>query len=66
MTFQSPILELLQAFAKQGQQQSGVSEPDKDKTEIAQWVEKAAQPNFAEPDSLPVCVISLGHSPVRV
>ena len=51
----SPILELLQSFSKQGQKQSGVSETEKDKAEIAQWTEKAAQPNFAEPDALPVC-----------
>ena len=44
------ILELLQGFSKQG----GVSEYEKDKAEIAQWTEKAAQPNFAEPDALPV------------
>jgi hypothetical protein len=46
----TPILELLQGFSKQGQQQSGVSD-----AEIAQWTERAAQPNFAEPDALPVC-----------
>lgn len=50
MTLQSPILQLLQAFSKHGQ----VSDPEKDKAEIAQWTEKAAQPNFAEPDALPV------------
>jgi hypothetical protein len=44
------FLELLQGFSKQGQQQSGVSD-----AEIAQWTERAAQPNFAEPDALPVC-----------
>jgi aminoacyl tRNA synthase complex-interacting multifunctional protein 1 len=44
----TPILELLQGFSKQGQQQSGVSD-----AEIAQWTERAAQPNFAEPDALP-------------
>ena len=51
MTLQSPILELLQGFSKHGQ----VSDSEKDKAEIAQWTEKAAQPNFAEPDALPVC-----------
>jgi len=55
MTLQSPILELLQTFSKHGQQQSGVSESEKDKTEIAQWTERAALPNFVEPDALPVC-----------
>jgi hypothetical protein len=48
----SPILELLQGLSKQGQQQS---DSEKDKAEIAQWTERAAQPNFAEPDALPVC-----------
>jgi hypothetical protein len=47
----SPILELLQGFSNQGQ--SGDSE--KDRAEIAQWTERASQPNFAEPDALPVC-----------
>jgi hypothetical protein len=50
MTLQSPILQLLQGFSKQGQ----VSDSEKDKAEIAQWTEKAAQPTFAEPDALPV------------
>jgi hypothetical protein len=45
MTLQS---QLLQGFSKQGQ----VSDSEKDKAEIAQWTEKAAQPNFAEPDAL--------------
>lgn len=48
MTLQSPILQLLQGFYKHGQ----VSDPEKDKAEIAQWTEKAAQPNFAEPNAL--------------
>ena len=55
MTLQSPILELLQGFSNQGKQQSGVSDSEKDKAEIAQWTERAAQPNFAEPDALLVC-----------
>ncbi|KAH9002584.1 nucleic acid-binding protein [Lactarius hatsudake] len=50
MALQSPILELLQGFSKQGQQKS---ESEKDKAEITQWTERAAQPNFAEPDALP-------------
>ncbi|KAH8998577.1 nucleic acid-binding protein [Lactarius akahatsu] len=50
MALQSPILEILQGFSKQGQQKS---ESEKDKAEIAQWTERAAQPNFAEPDALP-------------
>ncbi|KAH9065413.1 nucleic acid-binding protein [Lactarius vividus] len=50
MALQSPILELLQGFSKQEHQKS---ESEKDKTEIAQWTERAAQPNFAEPDALP-------------
>ncbi|KAF8270784.1 hypothetical protein EI94DRAFT_1569952 [Lactarius quietus] len=49
MTLQSPILELLQGFSKQER----VTDSEKDKAEIAQWTERAAQPNFTEPDALP-------------
>ena len=47
----TPILELLQGFSKHGK----VSDSEKDKAEIAQWTERAAQPNFVEPDALQVC-----------
>jgi aminoacyl tRNA synthase complex-interacting multifunctional protein 1 len=50
---QPQLRELLVASVKQDQQQLGISE--KDKADIAQWIEKAAQPDFARSDALPVC-----------
>lgn len=49
----SPLRELLVGFVQQDQQQLGISE--KDKTDVKQWVEKAAQPDLSRPDGLPVC-----------
>jgi hypothetical protein len=51
----SPLHDLLTGSAQQDQQQLGVSE--KDQTEIAQWVEKAGQPDFVKSDAFLVCVI---------
>jgi len=51
----SPLHGLLTGSAQQDQQQLGVSE--KDQAEIAQWVEKAAQPDFVKSDTFLVCVI---------
>ncbi|KAI0004514.1 nucleic acid-binding protein [Russula compacta] len=47
----SPIRELLVGSVQQDQQQLGVSE--KDQADIAQWIEKAVQKDFAKPDALP-------------
>jgi len=49
----SPLRELLVGFTQQDQQQQGVSE--KDRADIAQWVEKAARADFVKPDDLQVC-----------
>jgi hypothetical protein len=49
----SPLRELLVGSVQQDQQQLGISE--KDKTDVTQWVEKAAQPDFSRSDALPVC-----------
>ena len=49
----SPLRELLVGSTQQDQQQLGVSE--KDRADIAQWVEKAAQADFVKPDALQVC-----------
>src|SRR5579863_623779 len=49
----SPLRELLAGSAQQDRQQLGVSE--KDREDIAQWVEKAAQAGFVKPDALQVC-----------
>lgn len=49
----SPLRELLVGSAQQDQQQLGVSE--KDQADIAEWIEKAVQEDFAKPDALPVC-----------
>lgn len=51
----SPSLhDLLTGSAQQDQQQLGVSE--KDQAEIAQWVEKAGQPDFVKSDAFLVRV----------
>lgn len=50
-----PLHDLLKGSVQQDQQQLGVSE--KDQAEIAQWVEKAAQPDFVKSDAFLVCVI---------
>jgi aminoacyl tRNA synthase complex-interacting multifunctional protein 1 len=50
---QSPLRELLVGSVQQDQQQLGISE--KDKADVAQWIEKAAQADLARPDALPVC-----------
>jgi len=47
-----PLRELLVGSVRQDQRQLGVSE--KDKADITQWIEKAAQPDFVKPDALPV------------
>jgi aminoacyl tRNA synthase complex-interacting multifunctional protein 1 len=49
----SPLRELLVGSTQQDQQQLGVSE--KDRADIAQWVEKAAQADLVKPDALQVC-----------
>jgi hypothetical protein len=52
----SPLRDLLTGSTQQDQQQLGVSE--KDQAEIAQWVEKAGQPDFIKSsDAFLVCVI---------
>ena len=51
----SPLRELVVGSAQQDQQQLGASE--KDRADIAQWVEKAAQVGFVKPDALQVCHI---------
>ena len=51
----SPLRDLLTGSTQQDQQQLGVS--DKDQAEIAQWVEKASQPDFVKSDAFPVRVI---------
>ena len=51
----SPLRDLLTGSTQLDQQQLGVSE--KDQAEIAQWVEKAAQPDFVKSDAFLVCVI---------
>lgn len=48
------LRDLLTGSVQQDQQQLGVSE--KDKAEIAQWVEKAAQLDFVKSDAFLVCV----------
>jgi hypothetical protein len=49
----SPLRELVVGSAQQDSQQLGVSE--KDQTDIAQWIQKAAQPDIVKSDALPVC-----------
>ena len=49
----SPLRELVAGSAQQDSQQLGVSE--KDQTDIAQWIQKAAQADTVKPDALPVC-----------
>src|SRR6266850_1086881 len=49
----SPLRELLVGFTQQDQQQQGVSE--KDRADIAQWVEKVARADFVKPDDLQLC-----------
>jgi aminoacyl tRNA synthase complex-interacting multifunctional protein 1 len=51
----SPLRDLLTGSVQQDQQQLGVLE--KDRAEIAQWVEKAAQTDFVKTDAFLVCVI---------
>ena len=51
----SPLRELVVGSAQQDQQQLGASE--KDRADIAQWVEKAARVGFVKPDALQVCHI---------
>ena len=51
----SPLRELVEGSAQQDQQQLGASE--KDRADIAQWVEKAVQVEFVKPDALQVCRI---------
>jgi len=51
----SPLHDLLTGSTQQDRQQLGVSE--KDQAEIAQWVEKAGQPDFVKSDDFLVCVI---------
>lgn len=51
----SPLHDLVTGSAQQDQQQLGVSENDQ--AEIAQWVEKAAQPDFVKSDACLVCFI---------
>jgi aminoacyl tRNA synthase complex-interacting multifunctional protein 1 len=51
----SPLHDLLTGSVQQDQQQLGVSE--KDRAEIAQWVEKAAQPDIVKSDAFLVCAI---------
>lgn len=51
----SPLRDLLAGSAQLDQRQLGESE--KDQTEIAQWVEKAAQTDFVKPDAFLVCFI---------
>ncbi|KAI0250811.1 nucleic acid-binding protein [Lactifluus subvellereus] len=48
---QSPLRELLVGSVQQDQQQLGISE--KDKADVAQWIEKVAQADIARPDALP-------------
>jgi len=50
-----PLRDLLTGSVQQDQQQLGVSE--KDQAEIAQWIEKAGQPDFVKSDAFLVCVI---------
>lgn len=54
MALQSPVLELLQVFLNQGQQQSGVFESEEEKAVILQWTasECAFPLNSAGPDLL--------------
>jgi len=47
----SPLRELLVGSVQQDKRQLGASE--KDKADIAQWIEKTAQPDFVNPDTLP-------------
>lgn len=51
----SPLRELVVGSAQQDQQQLGASE--KDRADITQWVEKAAQVDLVKPDALQVCRI---------
>jgi len=51
----SPIRDLIIGSSQQDQQQLGIS--DKDQAEVAQWVEKAAQPDFVKSDAFLVCVL---------
>ncbi|KAI0304418.1 nucleic acid-binding protein [Multifurca ochricompacta] len=51
LKLQSPLRELLVGSVQQDERQLGISE--KDKTDIAQWIEKVAQSDFVKPDSLP-------------
>ena len=53
----SPLRDLLIGSTQQDSQQLDVSE--KDQTDIAQWIQKSAQPDFVKSDALPV-----GHIPV--
>ena len=48
----SPLRELLVGSAQQDQQQLGVSE--KDKEDIAKWIDKVAQANFVKSDAFQV------------
>jgi hypothetical protein len=52
-TLSSPLRELLVGSTQLDQQQLGVSE--KDRVDIAQWIEKAAQVDFVKSDALRVC-----------
>jgi aminoacyl tRNA synthase complex-interacting multifunctional protein 1 len=49
----SPLRELLISSTQQDHQQLGVSE--KDQTEVAQWIQKAAQPDLVRSDAFSVC-----------
>ena len=55
----SPLRDLVMGSAQQDSQQLGVSE--KDKTDIAQWIQKAAQPDIIKSDALPVCYQAMEH-----
>jgi hypothetical protein len=56
----SPLRDLLIGSTQQDARQLGVSE--KDQTDIAQWIQKSAQPDFVKADALPVGHISvIGH-----
>jgi hypothetical protein len=54
----SPLRELVIGSTQQDSRQLGASE--KDQTDIAQWIQKSAQPDFVKSDALPVC-----HKPMN-
>lgn len=57
----SPLRDLVAGAAQDGSEDFGKSE--KDKAEVAEWIDKVAQGDVAKPESLKVSIANLAQRP---